>query len=286
MAYVYIHRRKDNNQIFYVGIGRIKNNKRSIQTKNRNILWQNIVNKSGFYAEVIEENISWDVAKEIEIKMINDLGRLDLKTGILSNMTDGGDGNNNFSKETKLKISNSLKGIKQSPETILKRKKSVKKAWQCPVLRKKQSIRSKELNRKGLIGTKGLESNKKGVPLSECQKEKISLSLKEHYSKNKSKRRIDLDKDSLDALICKYKKGVSIKVLMKYFNLSQNCLLRNLKENGIELRTRKTIDYNEFYKIYITDDRSQKEAAEILGCTVSNIQRIVKKHKIYKNENK
>lgn len=51
----------------------------------------------------VYENITQEIAIDLEIKMIKHFGRLDLKTGILSNCTDGGDGANNLNKEKRIK---------------------------------------------------------------------------------------------------------------------------------------------------------------------------------------
>jgi hypothetical protein len=112
MAYVYKHIRKDTDEIFYIGIA--KTQKRIKSTSSRNKLWHSIVNKVGFYYEIIEDNLSWESAQNKEIELIKLYGRRDLNQGSLVNMTDGGEGCSGFkrvhSAETKVKISNSLIG--------------------------------------------------------------------------------------------------------------------------------------------------------------------------------
>ena len=56
------------------------------------------------------------------ISLIKKIGRIDLKTGTLANLTDGGDGSINRIQpiEEKLKRANSIKGKKRSDETKLK----------------------------------------------------------------------------------------------------------------------------------------------------------------------
>jgi hypothetical protein len=103
MSIVYQHRRKDNNQVFYVGIG--VNKKRAYSIANRNQHWHFIVNKAnGFDVDILIEGIDRSIACEIEIGLIKDLGRLDLGNGILVNKTYGGDGINQISEETRLKM--------------------------------------------------------------------------------------------------------------------------------------------------------------------------------------
>ena len=106
MACLYKHIRKDNNDIFYIGIG--KTIKRAYSQYNRNKYWYNIVNKTPYEVIIIKDNITWDEACELEIKLINKYKRF-FEKGSLCNMTNGGEGNNNPCKEIREKISNSKK---------------------------------------------------------------------------------------------------------------------------------------------------------------------------------
>ena len=110
MATVYKHIRKDTNQIFYIGIG--KQSKRAYSTTIRNKYWKSIVDKADYIVEIIKDGISWEEAIQLEIDLIAEYGRKDLGTGILSNMTDGGEGNNNqlCSIETRIKMGNTRRG--------------------------------------------------------------------------------------------------------------------------------------------------------------------------------
>ena len=90
MAIVYLHRRKDTNEVFYVGIG--KDYYRMGRKANRNQYWHNIVNKYGYTKEILFKNITWDEAIKKEIELIKKYGRKDLKTGCLVNITRGGEG--------------------------------------------------------------------------------------------------------------------------------------------------------------------------------------------------
>jgi hypothetical protein len=88
---VYFHRKSSDNTIFYVGIGNIK--RPFIKNKKlRGNWWFNVVNKHGLIVEIIHENLSWKEACSKEKYYIKLFGRRDLKTGILINLTEGGDG--------------------------------------------------------------------------------------------------------------------------------------------------------------------------------------------------
>ena len=106
MAYVYKHIRKDNNEIFYIGISDDKTYNRAYCKKYRNRYWSFIVNKVGYEVEILYDNLTWEQACKKEIQLIKFYGRSDLKEGSLVNMTDGGEGLSHPSEETKAKIRN------------------------------------------------------------------------------------------------------------------------------------------------------------------------------------
>lgn len=90
MALVYLHRRLDNKEVFYVGIG--KEEKRAYSNKQRTKYWYNVVNKYGYIVEITHRDIIWEEACVIEMYLISYYGRKDLELGQLVNMTDGGEG--------------------------------------------------------------------------------------------------------------------------------------------------------------------------------------------------
>lgn len=92
MAYVYRHIRLDTNQPFYIGIGSDRNYSRSYTKKRRNQFWRNVAEKTEFVVEIILDDLSWEEACLKEIEFILLYGRRDIGTGILVNMTNGGDG--------------------------------------------------------------------------------------------------------------------------------------------------------------------------------------------------
>lgn len=104
MAYVYRHIRLDINQPFYIGVSTV--NHRKGHKWARNFMWKDIVSKTAYEIEVLFDDISLEFAYEKEIEFIKLYGRLDLCTGTLCNLTNGGVGSN---------------GLKQSKETVEKR---------------------------------------------------------------------------------------------------------------------------------------------------------------------
>ena len=117
-AYVYTHTRLDTNEIFYVGIGTQDNYKRASRVHNRTNYWNNIVKKCGWKVDIIFDNLTWENACKIEVELISKYGRVDLGTGTLVNLTDGGEGTLKriTIPETRLKMSKTRKGAKCTNE--------------------------------------------------------------------------------------------------------------------------------------------------------------------------
>lgn len=124
MAYVYIHKRKNDNQPFYVGVGGLlsfDNYQRANAynwkgLKNRSEFWKNIVNKFGFTIEIVLDKCTREEAFLEESRLIHLYGRIDIETGILVNHTDGGEGRVNSSEEIKKKCGKKNIGKKLSKE--------------------------------------------------------------------------------------------------------------------------------------------------------------------------
>jgi hypothetical protein len=108
--YVYIWKRDDGTP-FYVGLGR-NDRYKSLRRRNPHVL--NVVNKMGGIENVAKEIIevgSWELGCQLEIELIARFGRTDLKTGILTNKTGGGEGTINkiVSERTRLAVSKANK---------------------------------------------------------------------------------------------------------------------------------------------------------------------------------
>jgi hypothetical protein len=117
MAYIYRHIRLDKNEPFYIGIGSDQNYQRSKYKRNRNKHWNNIISITGYRVEILIDELSWGEACEKEKEFILLYGRKDLGTGILCNMTDGGEGS--FGR----KVSNkTMKALRMPKSDDVKRK--------------------------------------------------------------------------------------------------------------------------------------------------------------------
>ena len=157
-------------QPFYIGKGNGKRCYRAIEPnklkKQRKNIKREYVNKLyslGLKPIIIKlfENLTESDAFEKEIELIESIGRINLKTGPLTNMTEGGDGisGNIISEETRKKISEAHKGKKLTKEHKL--------------------LLSQKL--------KGITPWNKGKKLSKEHKEKLSLCRGgKEYSKKRS----------------------------------------------------------------------------------------------------
>jgi hypothetical protein len=147
-------------QPFYIGKGSDDSiyYRRAYAKKGRNNYWKKIVAKTDYKVEILLDELTHSNALEKEIEFIKMYGRVDIKTGILCNMTDGGEGcygvlkteehraklrgvigkwmlgkkhseetkkkmsirSSNISDETRKKISDKVKGRKHTAESIEK----------------------------------------------------------------------------------------------------------------------------------------------------------------------
>lgn len=105
---VYAHKRKSDDQVFYIGIGQPN---RPQYVHGRSDFWKNYTNKHDWYVEILAENLHWDDACKMEVDLISKYGRRDKGEGPLLNQTKGGDGviDRVISDEQRKKLSESAK---------------------------------------------------------------------------------------------------------------------------------------------------------------------------------
>ena len=118
--YTYIHKRKIDGKVFYVGQG---SGKRASWFHGRSKEWNNEASISGVDVEFVEKNISKEKSIELEIEYIDKYGMDNL-----TNKTLGGDGMFGYvmSEESKAKSKKSKTGFRHSEESKMKMSKSRK----------------------------------------------------------------------------------------------------------------------------------------------------------------
>ena len=175
MAYVYRHIRLDKNEPFYIGIGSSKYYNRAYRHKTRSDFWKRVANKGGYEVEILMDNLTWEQACEKEKEFIKLYGRIDLKTGCLVNMTDGGDGAINaiISEEHRKSIAEANRRRVFTDEQREKMAERMRERNKDPELRAKitEGIRKSE---KAIESARNLGIKSKGRKHSDLAKKKIS----------------------------------------------------------------------------------------------------------------
>ncbi len=106
--YLYRHIRLDTGQPFYIGIGKKRSDikftkiraeyRRAYDKGRRSDIWKNIVGKTNYKVEILLESDDYEFIKQKEIEFITLYGRRDIDTGVLCNLSPGGDINPNQGK--------------------------------------------------------------------------------------------------------------------------------------------------------------------------------------------
>lgn len=169
--YVYVHMRATDDSVFYVG----KGCKYRYTTKQgRNQYWHRIVDKYGFIAEIVKNNLSFEEANAYEIELIKQLKD---QGCTLCNLTNGGEGCLGIKKtdQQKATISAKNKGRKRTEETKAK------------MLGNKNALGTKhsdEIKAKMSASKKGW-NGKIGYKTPEDVKEKIRRTIKQTLAAKK-----------------------------------------------------------------------------------------------------
>jgi hypothetical protein len=156
MGYVYRHIRLDNGNPFYIGISNDSSGlyKRAFSKEVRNNLWQKIIKKSNYEVEIIFEHDDYEFIKEKEKELISLYGRINANTGILSNLTDGGEGTLGYIQSKEM-VNNRI-----AKTTGQKRTQEQKDYMSLKMKGVKRSVQSCENISKSKLG----HSNNKGIP--------------------------------------------------------------------------------------------------------------------------
>jgi hypothetical protein len=219
MAIVYQHKRKDCNEVFYVGVG--KNIKRAYCKHKRNKYWNNVVNKYGYYVDVSHKDLTFEDCLTIEVYLISfwrENGKIPL-----CNATNGGEGTLGYKFDVK------------SKEKLSKTQKlRLADKHNHPLYGKKHTQESIEKNRQSNKGDKSFNFGKKGqlhsrygASISEEQKEKIIES---------NKKRAKITSEIIDAICSQYiYRKVTLTHLAKKYNVSFSTIGRAIKKRQNEI---------------------------------------------------
>lgn len=142
MYYVYLHRRKNDNRVFYVGKG--KSNRAYVKS-NRSEHWKRIVNKYGYTIEIVFEDLTEQEALQCEIDTILEMRYFNEP---LCNQTNGGEGTSGkkISESHKKAISDAQRGRVRT-EKELKSLSDRTRGRKCS----KEHLEKLSLSRKGKV---------------------------------------------------------------------------------------------------------------------------------------
>jgi hypothetical protein len=188
--YVYRHL-KPNGEVFYIGIGKVKNFKRAYNVKQRNSFWKSVFKKYGREVQLLKINLTLEEACEIEEILIKWYGRRDLGKGNLTNLNDGGLGSTNPSEKGR-------EGISKSAKKRVGDKN--------PFFGKKHSQETREALSKINTGKKRTED--------------VKIKMSKNSSKTKSKKVIDTKTNTIFSSAVDASKaiGVPYGIFKKYLN--------------------------------------------------------------------
>lgn len=178
--YVYLHRKADTGEPFYVGKGTERSRhkqiyyERAYTPSSRNIVWQRTVAKHGLVVEIVASCESDTYAQELEMALIRQYGRRNVGVGPLINLTDGGDGHAGIlvSAELRAKRSRNSRGPRSEAwvQSIRKARKNggnggvVKKGDKLPDLWKERIAATKIGEQNPMFGRTGEKHpNRRGV---------------------------------------------------------------------------------------------------------------------------
>lgn len=183
-----------NNVPFYIGKGkenRANRHLKNINKRDKDTIKRRIINKIQSSGEevlvrMLSSGVSEEEALEYEIELIKFYGRRDNGTGVLANLTDGGEGTSGqkHSKETKRKMSEARKGENLSLET----RKRMSEAGKVKVFSEehRRNMSESSKGKKHSEETKRKLSNiNKGRKHSEETKRKISEALTSSNDRHK-----------------------------------------------------------------------------------------------------
>ena len=175
--YVYLYLREDGTP-YYVGKGK---NNRAFLSSGRRMKSKPPSDKSRIV--IHSKNLTEEEAFALEMKLIAEYGRIDKDTGILENLTAGGDGFKSmyFTDELKAQWSKAAKAKNARPEVRAKLSVASKKYYSNPEVKAKHSEIMKEVTNRPEVKTK-LSKIRKEIFNTPDAKDIRSASAKNRWS--------------------------------------------------------------------------------------------------------
>lgn len=163
MAYIYRHIRLDKNVPFYIGYGSGNSYRRASDNSKhrRSEFWGRVANKTDISVEIVLDGLSREEAIAKEKELIALYGRINIGTGTLVNLTDGGDGGAGqvFSKERREMISKIIKARPPVSE-ITRQKMSEGKRGTLHSLETREKMSRSAIGKQKCLGHKHTEQHR------------------------------------------------------------------------------------------------------------------------------
>lgn len=253
-CYIYLHRRLDNNEVFYIGRGTVNKKasgkcdtntySRAFVKHTHNIQWLRITKKTSWSVEIIEDNLSWSDSINLEILYIKKYGRKNLNEGTLVNFTDGGEGSKNIIVSDKVRlIQKNRMSSESNPQKQIKNKIKLSKR-----MKEENPMKNPETKKKVSDSLKEMWSNDNNIhPRKNKPREDLRL---RNLTNNPTKNPEVIEKIRQSALLRDNKGGkspnakkvidintgktyTSIKECMDSMNISNTTIYRYLKNGKV-----------------------------------------------------
>jgi predicted transcriptional regulator len=255
--YLYRHL-KPCGEVFYIGIGKVKNFSRAYSTHNRNKHWKNVITKYGYEVQVITKNLTKQLACELEVNLISWYGRRDLKTGILVNMTAGGEGTTDWVASVELK----------------KLWSSQRKGELHPLYSKKRSEYTKDAISKTRILQQTAKggNNPRALKVIDTVTQKIYLCIKD------AAKELNLNRHCVSRYLSGYRKNMSSLVYLKDYveGLVITPNIRSFINSVAVLDLESGIEYPSINKAAESLNINSKQLANKLRGRIENDTKMIK----------
>lgn len=232
--YVYLHKRLDKNEIFYVGKGTLtgkkgqhRNHSRAYCKKGRSSFWYNITNKTPYEVIIFDYFEKEDDCLEAEINLIKQYGYIKNGSGTLCNLSSGGESGQSGVKQSKSQINKRIAHIEKPvccydfEGNFIKEYKSCSEAMRIFGKSINESLRNKQISAHGYLWVfKGQDVSLK---VNKIKDKWGNLKTKVYqYSKDKT------------TLIATFKsiKEASNTLKIQYTSIRENCLNQRKSAGG------------------------------------------------------
>ncbi len=259
-----MHRRKSNGEPFYIGVG--KQESRAFSKASRNKHWHNIVNSDGYEVEILQRDLSYEMALTQEKLLILEIGRHDLGKGPLVNYNDGGLGGSNPNQETREKKSQYMKNRVVSEKTKLK--------ISLAMMSRKITEETKKKRSTSLKGNKNMKTNFTQSTCSVCNKTGQTSAMRRWHFENckdaerkEKKRLMELAKQQKSNKGYKHPQEVLDKI--RKTKEQNGTLHRKPTEQQIQKGLQTKLEKGNYYP---TQETKNKVSESLKGLVQSRVQ--------------